>query len=809
MAVRGAQPDSRQLSRQADWHAGLRSSRRSAVDAGWRPDGADWANGGWEERLRNLKNRRWRDFSWLTTRTLLDSANDQIAKLIHDVVNDRRQQWVAWQRAAGVEIRCPEFTIKQERARKVLIIGDPGEADASQYAVIDPLLFVDREFDSDFMVILSDVVYPAGDVNDYVNALYDAYGEYGKPILALPGNHDWYDGLDGFMFHFCGVEALPSTSFRSSSYGTPERVARMLWRSSAQPQRARLLGRRYKPDGWRPPQPGPYWALDMDGVRLVAIDTGIKGTLDHEQGEWFLRVSKGKTPKVLLTGKPLWVDGEPHETPIEWGDPDAPIDGMGDVDAVVRDPGYGYVACIGGDVHNYQRMTVRLEDDRSIEYVVAGGSGAYMSATHKIGRVGQREPKQGLPPGVSPPRDEDFRCYPTRGDSLAYYAHWFGTRTVRAVTIAFLVLGFAVLAALGWDAMGDEPAHGLFEVMGAAFLGIFAIGVLIVVPGVLAHIAMPRGYRTVGVLLVVPAVLALVAAWLASDPGDPWDWVWKAALIGLGVLLVPVALVMISYYAYSPGGERRMRLDLTICALAVAAVALYVGDFTSLRDAAFTAGLGVLAVALLLRLLTLARTILRGKAEEPDSWIGLIGRSGWFYVPAAVVLWAALPAAVAVRFWEADAIRVAVAALLMLVIVGSAAMVLVVAVGGRRALWDIAFGRGLDADKALSYLHSRGIKETLPVDGDPDRRERVGDYDERSERICELLLPGSGFPRSLLTKFVTEVGNADEPPMFKSFVTLAVDGDELVIEARGVTGWDEHEHDVPYEDCVRIPIPRE
>ena len=799
MAARGAQ------------HVGRRSSRRSADDAGWEPAGADWPKGNWTERLRRLQNRRWRDFSWLTARTLLDSANDQIAKLIHDLVNDRRQQWMAAQRGAGVERQCPDFTIQMPEATSVLIVGDPGEADASQYAVVDPILSVDESLESDFMVILSDVVYPAGDVNDYVNAFYEAYGEYRKPILAIPGNHDWYDGLDGFMFHFCGAEALPATSFRSSSYGTPERVARRLWRSSARPERAQLLSRRFARDPeWVPPQPGPYWALDMESVRLVAIDTGIKGTLDRAQGEWLLRVSTGDMPKVLLTGKPLWIDGEPRETPIEWGEGEKPpIPGLKDVDAVVRRAEHGYVASIGGDVHNYQRLTVGLDDGRQIEYVVAGGSGAYMSATHKIGRVGEHPPKDGMPEGVRPPRDEDFRCYPTRGDSLAYYAGWFGLRMVKAFAIALLVLILAAAAAVGWAFAGDEPAHGLFKVMLAALAGIAVIGAVSVVAGYGTHKAMPVGYRTVGVLLVMPAALALAAVGLERVLGDTWDWAWKAALLGLAVLLVPVVLVLISYYAFSPGRERKMRLDLTLCGLAVATVALWVGDLTSLRGAALTLGLGLLALALMLRILTWLRPLVSRRAATRGSRLGKVGRSPWFYVPVTGALWGVVPALVAVRFWDADAIRVAVAALLAFVIVGSATFVLVVALGGRRALWDIAHGRALEADEALSYLHQLGITETYPDEHDPSRLARVGDFDERSARICDLLLPGTRGPRAAINGLVTEVGNADEPPMFKSFVTLAVDDGELVITARGVTGWKEHEEDVPYEDEVRIPLPRE
>jgi hypothetical protein len=58
------------------------------------------------------------------------------------------------------------------------------------------------------MVLLSDVVYAAGDVNQYLEKFYKPYGGYLNPIYAIPGNHDWYDGLDGFMFHFCGAEPL-------------------------------------------------------------------------------------------------------------------------------------------------------------------------------------------------------------------------------------------------------------------------------------------------------------------------------------------------------------------------------------------------------------------------------------------------------------------------------------------------------------------------------------------------------------------------------------------------------------------------
>ena len=46
-----------------------------------------------------------------------------------------------------------------------------------------------------------------------------------------------------------------------------------------------------------------------------------------------------------------------------------------------------------------------------IQYIVSGGGGAFMHATHKIPPIDL--------PGVS---EDDFRCYPLRGDSLSFYS---------------------------------------------------------------------------------------------------------------------------------------------------------------------------------------------------------------------------------------------------------------------------------------------------------------------------------------------------------------------------------------------------
>jgi hypothetical protein len=128
---------------------------------------------------------------------------------------------------------------------KFLVLGDPGEQDACQYVVVPALL--EHVDDVGFMVICSDVIYPSGDINDYADGFYIPYGEVPAapaelpelrnmetlrrlPVFALPGDHDWYDGLTGLMWHFCGAETLDSTVYGPHGGSLLEWPARLLWR---------------------------------------------------------------------------------------------------------------------------------------------------------------------------------------------------------------------------------------------------------------------------------------------------------------------------------------------------------------------------------------------------------------------------------------------------------------------------------------------------------------------------------------------------------------------------------------------------
>ncbi|MFI5942567.1 metallophosphoesterase family protein [Streptomyces uncialis] len=374
------------------------SSRDSATGAGW-----DAAQQGSYARLLPLRQKR--KVFWLAPRTLWAARNGVLAGWFGDPTARTRSRWVAQRRAAG----APEDKVMRGTGAErfsFMVLGDTGEGGDPQYAVVPGFLKAGEG--TDFAIVASDVIYPVGSADDYPDKFFRPYRDYPAPIYAIPGNHDWYEDLGAFMRVFCGDASPPASEPR------PRPLSRawlrsLLWHRPSPTDGRRLTEamRSRSAPGQRVVQPGPYWAIDTGTVRIIGIDTGLLGTLDAEQGAWLREVSRGPRPKILVTGSPLYVDGELRP---------CPIDGGGTVDDLVRDPDHRYVMAVGGNIHNYQRYPVRV-GGRTIQYVVCGGGGAFTHPTHTI-----------PPVRVAGLTERDFRCYPLRGDSLAFYSGLYGRR---------------------------------------------------------------------------------------------------------------------------------------------------------------------------------------------------------------------------------------------------------------------------------------------------------------------------------------------------------------------------------------------
>jgi hypothetical protein len=483
--------------------------------------------------LEKREEKKWGSFSWTTLRALVSSLNHVLNTGAPALVPDIR---AAWMGRAG-----PPDVIDRAADTAFIVLGDPGEQDESQYVVVPPLLKAAAgEAVPAFMVICSDVIYPSGDVNDYVDGFYVPYRELEDatgqllPVYALPGNHDWYDGLSGFMWHFCrDDEPLPATVY--GGRGSPvEWVLRLLWRRPSNRKSQLRLEERRDARFPTPLQRTPYFAIDTKHVRLVCIDTGIDGRIDRDQAEWLVEVSAdpaGGRPKVLLTGKPLLVDRRRHTGPLPDGVAGAnggPA--FGSVDEIVRCPEHRYVASIGGDIHNFQHY----EDEGSTQpfhYVVSGGGGAYMSATHPLAITGPDEGATDDPP-------EPVGLYPNEAESLRHFARLVLPRVWRLFrALALVVLGIAGAAA--WIGLADD------EDMKQTVLQWTATGVgawflaRSLVPDQLRR---TRGFRFVvcAVSLAAGVAIGLAGWWLAPEEFATSFRLW----FGLTAAGIAVAVVV-------------------------------------------------------------------------------------------------------------------------------------------------------------------------------------------------------------------------------------------------------------------------
>ena len=194
-----------------------------------------------------------------------------------------------------------------------IVIGDTGEGDASQHVLRDQLLSVAGKDDVRFVVVSSDVIYPSGEMKDYEAKFWLPFKGISKPVYAVPGNHDWYDALEGFAATFfeptaarAAIRARVEADLRVTST-TDARVEDLI------NQAGRLRDFYRVPTGF---QRAPFFEIQTDRFALVAVDTGVLRTLDDSQQRWLngaLDRSAGKFTMVIQ-GHPFFAGG--HDTAV-------------------------------------------------------------------------------------------------------------------------------------------------------------------------------------------------------------------------------------------------------------------------------------------------------------------------------------------------------------------------------------------------------------------------------------------------------------------------------------------------------------
>ncbi len=795
------------------WRAAARPFSKQQLAAG-RGDPAEpgaWFD--WRLRHARRQGRDWDSLSWLSLRALVSSWNQ--LTVTKPMIHELRGRWdrlLDAQLGATSEGGGPRRIVDLPMAKNAfLIVGDTGEQDKSQYAVAPAI--VSESDDVDFLVISSDVIYPAGGVNDYIDAVFRPYEGFEKRIFGLPGNHDWYDGLRGFMYHFCGLTGTPPSLIDTSS---PLRFALSLtWRWPSKPKAMLLNAWRERLPSFQegaPPQPGSYYAIDTGPLLVVCIDTGIGGDLDVRQGRWLEAVSALPKDKLLITGKPLVVNQKHAPCRIEW--PGDEVHRFDTVSEIVRHPEHRYVATVGGDIHNHQTYEWQ-RGERPQWHFVSGGGGAFTSATHAI------PPTEPPAPGETALLPTLRDCHPSRAASLQVYARRFVPRLWQltlglAAAWAGVLLAAAALAVL--DPGFGDPERAAFTRSAEGWLVAGAVvtatwqALLYVGLGSRGREAFAPWRRHVSraVAVVFGGTLAGVAWWLIG----PGSWQVVAAFGAAGALAAGWAWFLrsgtLDVFQRRPKIETAVTLTLGVAAIGIGVWRLLAT--TPLGGGQLWAALLLLAALVVLPVpaIDLLQNLLRTKYQYAVVGvvaliaIGLVrldsatGSATW--VPEAVAAIAAVLAAAALVVVSAYAVFFGGLGLLR----------------HRDAIsGEFEHPGGLDEQQVAEQMleWQEKVRGGEPADG-------IAAATPRNRTITHVAMLGKGAPDSAVLDKTSEIFDSDEPPFQKSYLRFAIEdaagAHTLVIQGVTVTG-EEPASDTEaqpardrlgqlWEEPIRIPL---
>jgi hypothetical protein len=226
----------------------------------------------------------------------------------------------------------------------------------------------------EILIFGGDTAYPVATAREITNRVLVPWNQVlaglpddGRPrvLLGVAGNHDWYDGLDGFQ-----------RMFRWRPWGQPVDAGPLrprpdphaLWAHAAWVPELLRGGTLDKPPalvltGYTPVQNATYLALTLaPQVELMVVDRQLREP-DSRQAS-FLRAHHQARPEsalLLMLPDPVYPFGEPSPT------------GKAMIESLRLDLGAHDTFVLTGDIHHYERL-----EQGPLLQVIAGGGGAFL-----------------------------------------------------------------------------------------------------------------------------------------------------------------------------------------------------------------------------------------------------------------------------------------------------------------------------------------------------------------------------------------------------------------------------------------------
>jgi len=266
-------------------------------------------------------------------------------------------------------------------------------------------------------------------------------------IYAIPGNHDWYDGLGGFLKLFCQQRRIGN------------------WETK---QHRSYFAR---------PLPNNYWVWGTD----IQLDEDI----DKPQLDYFMDVAKTKMQEgskvILITAEPAWIYKQLKKDDTSYDRFRFFLENY-----ITVGPGrnHSVVTILTGDLHHYSHYCTDNHDTEADHYFGSGGGGAFLHLSHNLPKLLDKVKENLKLKKAFPDREKSYQLL--AGNIFFFYRNWYFSMLLGIIYCIFFWLLRSADANTGYQVFMEAKSasfwsfipHVLRLLSVAPFLSLLSLAII-------------------------------------------------------------------------------------------------------------------------------------------------------------------------------------------------------------------------------------------------------------------------------------------------------------------------------------------